>query len=280
MGKPFPGLTARLFLRLYGTPPGRKWNDTHQRTLEKATVSDKIIHKYPFDPAPLRIRTYHWGQPGKRILLLHGWADTVLSFGGLIDGLVAAGYEVFAYDAPAHGHSGGKRTNLIQWGHALDQVTRDEGPFHAIVAHSMGALNAALVLARGQHRVPALVMVAPSLSAPAFFYDAFRIFKIRPKVHERVFGLIRKNLRTDALELDLHRYIGGIGADRILMIYDENDQMVPYTDLESYLKQYPSIDACRIRGGGHFRIMKNPEVIEKITALLGNFVVHHPYLPL
>lgn len=268
LGRPFPGMTARIFLRLYMTPPKRKINAAQLETRSKATVQPITLSQYPFDPTPILINTYRWGKPGKKILVLHGWGDTGLSFGPLVDTLVAAGYEVIAYDAPAHGYSGGKRTNLPQLMHILDQFLRLEGDIYGIVAHSMGALNAALTLARKENVIQKLVLVSPSLSAPAFFNDAFEIFNIRPEVATRTYGLIRTRLKEDLQTLDLHRYINQIRAEQILLVYDEHDQMVKYTDIESFLQQYSPIQSFRIKGQGHFRIMKNPLVISRIADFL------------
>ncbi len=269
LGKPFPGLTARLFLRMYSTPPKRKIRDSQQAVKQKAAVSSIQLTSYPFNPAPIDIVAYRWGSPGKKVLIVHGWGDTCLSFGALIEQLVAAGYEVVAYDAPAHGASAGKRTNLIQWLHVLAQVMRLEKEVYAIVAHSVGALTAALTLAREeQMSVARLVLAAPSLSAPAFFQETFDLFGIRNKVLSKAYGLIRTNLKEDLSALDLHRYIGRIHADRILLVYDEQDQLIKYADIESYLAAYPSIQGCRIKGDGHFRILKTPKVIDQVLTYL------------
>jgi hypothetical protein len=111
-------------------------------------------------------------------------------------------------------------------------------------------------------------LVSTALSAPAFFKDAFEIFKIGPEVVNRVYGLIRTNFKVDLQTLDLNLYVGQIRAAEILLVYDETDQLVNYTEIESYLEKYQSIQSFRIKGQGHFRIMKNQSVINRILTFL------------
>ena len=251
----------------------------------KAVEGTIELSRYSFDDRPVNINTYRWGTSDKKILVLHGWADTGLSFGNLIEELVTAGYSVIAYDAPAHGASTVKRTTLVQWLHILDQFLLSEGGIYGIVGHSIGALNAALTLSRKNHHVEKLVLVSPPLSAPAFFKDTFEIFGIRPKVAAHVYSLIRNRLQQDLQELDLHLYMNRIRAGEILLIYDEADQLIKHTEITAYIQQYNAplavsvgveddrasgvpIRSFKINGKGHFRIMKNVAVIERILAFL------------
>jgi hypothetical protein len=45
-----------------------------------------------------------------------------------------------AYGQPEHGESDGKTTNLLKIVPSMDLMAQEEGPFHAVVAHSFGML--------------------------------------------------------------------------------------------------------------------------------------------
>ena len=64
------------------------------------------------------------------------------------------------------------------------------------------------------------------------------IFNIRPEVATRTYGLIRTRLKEDLQTLDLHRYINQIRAEQILLVYDEHDQTVKYTEILTFLHLY------------------------------------------
>ncbi|WP_343745170.1 alpha/beta hydrolase [Chitinophaga sp.] len=268
MSKPFPGLTARLFYRLYCTPPGTKVRSSHLELRNSAQLNQLTVTRYPFDERPMTITTYRWGSADKKILLLHGWGGSPFHFKKLIDTLLRQGYEVITYDAPAHGDSDGKRTNLVQWSHVLEQVIVREGPLYAIIGHSLGGLNAALTLSRRTVQVPRLVMLSCALSAPVFFNEALQLFRIHPVVMPPLRQLIHQRLREDLEELDLHRYINQIKAEKIFFAYDTTDTLVDEKEVTAYVEQYPSIHAMRITGEGHFRIMRQEPVIREVMQFL------------
>lgn len=268
MSKPFPGLTARLFYRLYCTPPGTKLRAAHTQLRDTAQLRKIAVTSYPFDHKPLNITTYRWGSSDKKVLLLHGWGGSPFHFKQLIGELLQQGYEVITYDAPAHGLSDGKRTNLIQWNHVLEQLMEKEGALYAVIGHSFGGLNAALTLSRKSVHVPKLVMLSAALSAPVFFDDAFRMFNIDPVVMPRLKTLIHRRLGEDLNEMDLHRYINKINADDIFLAYDTTDTLVDEKEISAFVTSYPTIRSLRITGEGHFRIMRQEPVIRGIMQFL------------
>jgi pimeloyl-ACP methyl ester carboxylesterase len=270
LGKPFPGLTARMFLTMYSTPPKRKLRETHLALRQTARIEKATFSRYPFDERPITLSIYRWSASDKKILLLHGWGGSPLDFKHMITALVTAGYEVVAFDAPAHGASEGKRTNLLQWMHILEQLLQHTGPVHGIVGHSLGGLNAALTLIHKQAQAPRLAMISAAVSAPVFFNETFQLFRIPQQVMPKLQQLIIERLRGSLDELDLFRHINRIKADRILVAYDENDHLVKQEQINSFLQQYPSIQSLRINGEGHFRIMRNETVINRVLEFLGD----------
>lgn len=268
LGRPFPGLAARLFLRFYSTPPKRKFRSSHFAVRDQAVTSRFQLQQYPSGNAAISLAAYHWGQSDKKILLLHGWGGSPLDFRQMITALVGSGYEVIGFDAPAHGFSEGKRTNLVQWMYILQQVLQQVGPLHGVIGHSLGGLNAALTLVNQQEMVPRLVMISASVSAPAFFRETYEQFRIPPRVVEKVQALIKERLGQDLEQLDLHRHLHKIKASEILVVYDENDELVKPYDVSAFLQEYETITAYQIRGEGHFRIMRNEAVIGKVVEFL------------
>ena len=48
----------------------------------------------------------------------------------------------------------------------------------------------------------------------------------------------------------------------------ERDQLVRHTELSAYSERYAGMQTYKIKGEGHFRILKNPLVIGKILEFL------------
>src|SRR6478609_3042547 len=58
------------------------------------------------------LATYRWGGGDRTVLLLHGWRGRASQFAPLVRELVAEGFHVVAFDAPAHGDSPGRNTDI------------------------------------------------------------------------------------------------------------------------------------------------------------------------
>lgn len=117
---------------------------------------------------------------------------------------------------------------------------------------------------------PRLLMLSTALSAPVFFNEALRLFRIHPVVMPVLRQLIRQRLKEDLAEMDLHRYINHIKADKIWMAYDTTDTLAKATEIDDYLQQYPAIQSLRITGDGHFRIMRHEAVLQGVLAVLAD----------
>ena len=264
LGKVFPGTAANIFLKLYSTPPKRRFKPSHLQLKKSAVTSVLPFTKYAFDKDSIRLMVYKWGAASKKILLLHGWGSSPLDFKYMIENLVLQGYEVVAFDAPAHGFSEGKQTNLVQWLHVLEQFLNTSGPYHAIIGHSLGGFTAAFTLAIKDQHVKKLVMISSSVSAPSFFKDTFDMFKINQNVRQKVALAIKQKLLFDLDHLDLNHHINKIKADEVLYINDKSDMLVRHDEIQQFLAKYPSIQSFTVDGEGHFRIIKSPVVIDKI----------------
>ncbi len=110
-------------------------------------------YRIPFDGGELAVTT--WGSSGSSVLLMHGWGGARAQMTGFVDPLLFAGYRVVAYDQPAHGESGGTMTNLLEIAPSMDLIAKQEGPFHAVIAHSFGTLITSYALVERNFPHPA-----------------------------------------------------------------------------------------------------------------------------
>ncbi|WP_408528934.1 alpha/beta hydrolase [Paraburkholderia fungorum] len=79
------------------------------------------------------------GGEGKPVLLCHGRESRASHLGAFIQPLIAAGFSVIAYDAPAHGDSPGGTASVVSFGRALISVANEIGPPEGLVSHSLGS---------------------------------------------------------------------------------------------------------------------------------------------
>src|SRR5262249_48953170 len=136
-------------------------------------------------PVPRSIVTEAWGE-GPAVYLLHGWGGDRASWRRFVGPLTRAGFRAVTLGAPRHGASGPGadgpgRTLLPGMVTAVRAGAGPPAPAHAVVAHSMGGLAAAVACLDG---LPAarLVLIAPMPDVPS----AIQVFAEAAGVGERI----------------------------------------------------------------------------------------------
>ena len=264
LGAVSPDLSARLALRLFFTTAPRM----AVRGADLATHRDARRERIPIRGS--EIVAYRWGRGERAVLLMHGWQGRASQFAPLVRELVAEGFRVVSFDAPAHGDSAGRSTDLRDWVAAAEQLQRSDGPFHAIVGHSFGGL-AALTAARTT--VPSSrVAVIAGASAPAAFLAEFsRTLRLEPAVAARFeqrfgarFGLDREGIAAayDAVAHPLPSHIA------LLAVHDTGDRQVPLAASESLVAAHGDrARLVRTAGWGHGRILGAGPLLDAVVAL-------------
>ena len=87
----------------------------------------------------MHIQTYHWPGEKESVLLLHGWESNTNRWRNLIQVMRKEGYDIYAIDAPAHGHSTGTYHLLPDYVEAAYQMTKKYNIRH-LIGHSMGGM--------------------------------------------------------------------------------------------------------------------------------------------
>lgn len=204
---------------------------------------------------------YQWGDPAApAILLIHGWNGRGPQLGAFAAPLNAVGLRVVAFDAPAHGRSPGRSTNIFEFADAIQTVARASGPVSAAVAHSFGVPACARALVQGWE-LPRLVAIAAPASAEFLLARFARMLDIPESVMlamrqrvERRFGMdIFARLATDEMlaDRDLHG----------LIIHDRDDRDVPDGHAERLHRAWRGSQLLLTDGLGHRRILRDREVI-------------------
>src|SRR5213592_5090232 len=133
----FPELAGAWAERLFLTPP---------RNGGAAAALDLIDARSSlFEHKGRHIATWRWGaRDAPAVILAHGWGGYAAQMRAFVFPLLSAGYQVIAYDQPAHGVSEGKLTGLPDFADVLAEVAAQHGDVQAVIGHSLGASAIAL----------------------------------------------------------------------------------------------------------------------------------------
>jgi pimeloyl-ACP methyl ester carboxylesterase len=207
--------------------------------------------------------------PTRKALIVHGFESSSQEFAGYIAVLLDKGYEVVAFDAPAHGRSGGRRVTLPKYVGMLRIIEQDYGPFGAFIGHSLGGLALSLFLETSSHNENTrLVLIAPAVETSSALHSFARVLQLQPSVVNEIDDYIQETSGQHIAWYSLRRALHNIHA-RILYLQDEDDKITPVRDARAIQQDgHPEIRFIFTRGLGHRRIYKDPESLARIRRFL------------
>ena len=213
------------------------------------------------------VASYSWGRGPRTVLLMHGWRGRASQFAPLVRELVAEGFTAVSFDAPAHGSSGGRRTDIRDWIAAAEQLQQAHGRFDAIVGHSFGGL-AALTAARTAVPAGAVITIAGAASPDAFVSEFARELRLSPAARERMERRFHARFGLDAesfsARYDAARHPLPEGTD-LLVIHDRGDRRMPDADaLRLHAAHHGHSRLLRTEGFGHTRILSADPVLDAV----------------
>lgn len=248
-------LAARVFLSTHRQPlpmRERSWIESAERV--------------GFDVAGRRVRGWSWGDGPDPVLLVHGWDGRGSQMGALGLGLAAAGKRAVAVDLPGHGDTPGRTSSLPEIAAAVSEVSRQLGRVSGIVAHSFGAAASTVALSRAL-AVEKVAFIAPSEDFRHFLGIFSGWLGLSWPLVERMRSTIEHRFGIEWEQLRGATLAPGMRAP-LLVIHDELDREVPLHHGRTYAERWPGADLVVTSGLGHRRILREPEVVERVVSFL------------
>jgi pimeloyl-ACP methyl ester carboxylesterase len=163
-----------------------------------------------------------------------------------------------AFDAPGHGSSDRTLCSLPEIAESIRVLAREIQPF-GVVGHSLGATAAALA-ARDGVRLLHAVFLAPA-ATPENYPTRFGRFLGIPA--EGCNFMKRRLLTRYGIgwnDISVVSFAHSMTA-RLLVYHDTRDTKVPFREGSAIAAAWPNTHLVPLRGVGHHRILRAPEVI-------------------
>jgi pimeloyl-ACP methyl ester carboxylesterase len=231
----------------------------------------KEAESLQFESNGLKVQGYRWNHPQKnKVMVLHGFSSAACKFERYIASLLDKGYEVLAFDAPAHGNSEGKTVNVVQYSDMIKKAISLYGPIDSFIAHSFGGLAISLtleVLPHDEHTK--VVFIAPATETTSAVKTAFEILQLHNSKVKEIFNNIIYELGGKPTEwYSIKRAMKNIKA-KILWIHDEEDDVTPIADvLKVKEDNHPNIEFIFTKGLGHRKIYRDNAVRNAVINFL------------
>lgn len=206
---------------------------------------------------------------GKKVMICHGFESSVINFDRYIKPLLKKGYEVLAFDAPAHGRSGGKQINAPLYKQLILEVNKKYGPVHSFMAHSFGGLALSLALEEISHTSDhKMVLIAPATETVTAADTFFKFLQLDPGIRVEFDRLIIMRSGVSIDWFSIRRAMKNIRA-AVLWVHDEDDDITPLSDaLKIKEDAHPHVQFLITNGLGHRRIYRDNKVTKAIIDFL------------
>lgn len=256
----FPKPMAKLAYRFFSTPRIRARHKTSDDLLESARLFEFMYGKQ-------LLKGYEWGCGGRTVLLVHGWESRGTALRTFVPPLLEKGYRVVAFDGPAHGNSDGKRTNLPHFGGAVRAIINQIGGVHGIITHSFGGASTAFALANLDNsiKVDKLVLIGVPDKMEKVLNNAMQTLNVPPPAAREFIRFIERKVKfplhhADTSNANIEERVG-----KVMIVHDETDPVVSIREARSIFEAWPNASMLIARGYGHYRLMKNPDLIREVA---------------
>ena len=257
-----PQKAAKKAFTLFCTP--------RRRNQQNPSAIIKKAELISFSINNLTIRGYQWNHPSpEKILIVHGFESSARNFDGFILPLTDKGYEIIAFDAPAHGKSEGKEITLPMYVQTLQHIVSEYGPFDAYIAHSFGGLAIAHLLETVPHNEKTkMVLIAPATETTTAIDGFFHLLLLNGKVRLAFDKLVRDKSGIPPEYFSIRRAMQNISAN-VLWMHDEQDDITPLRDVEKVKNDnHPNIKFIISNGLGHRKIYRDKHTVNHILHFL------------
>ncbi len=258
-----PKLAAKFAIKLFTTPmkfklPKREEEmdrDSRQEMVEIPALGKSI-------------RVYHYGDSKRKVLLVHGWSGRGTQLHSIADKLLKSGYSTISFDAPAHGKSEGKTSDMTEFIRCILELEKQFGPFEHAIGHSLGAMAVLNSIKRGLK-----VKKAVTIGSGDVIKDIMDDFSQKLGMNVATGALMIRMFEKKFGET-INSYSAYIAAKEVsvpvLAIHDEDDADVPVTAVHHIAAHLANAEVLITKGLGHRKILGDSKVIKKIIQFLND----------
>lgn len=257
----FPNTVVNMAFRSLTNPQVMKLRKNEFAILDQAYIS-----QYPFEE--FRIQTYSWGNGSKKVLLVHGWEGQAGNFNDLIEQLLLADYSVYAFDGPSHGFSSRGTTSIVAFTKLVGEMIR----FFAVdkvVSHSFGAVATTYALYTNQdlHLSKYALLTTPNEFSDRIDFIADKV-GISDRIKQKLILKLEKELGIDVKTLKVSNWVQEVSVNEALILHDKGDRVLPLHVSQAVNERWDACSLEEVEGTGHFKILKEKRVLERIIAFL------------
>ncbi|MBL4624000.1 MAG: alpha/beta hydrolase [Flavobacteriales bacterium] len=264
MSKINSNLAAEQAFKLFQKPRKIPFKKREQKFFDTA-------NRFTVDSGMGEIMCYDIGKPdGEIVFLVHGWDSNAGSMSGIGTALAGQGYYVVSFDLPAHGMSKEKYANLLTSKIAMKAVVnrvKTDKPI-SVVSHSFGSFVTAIALSEMNVVVKNLIYLTTPDKAPTIFEYYRDLIKLGDKPYQLMVKKAEELLNAPLESMNVLEKTSLITFEKLTLIHDKHDKILPYENSLNLNLKISNSELISFEKVGHYRMLWNEQVIEKISKLM------------
>lgn len=254
------GIMTKLALRIFLTP-GRNPMGAREAALRDRAQREVMVCR------GREVATYKWGNGSRRVLLCHAWGGRGTTLGEFVPPLLAHGYSVIAFDAPAHGASPGRTSDMVEYVSTVGMLHEKYGPFDAAIGHSFGAGN--LLWAHRDYglRAEKIVLIGCFVHG-VWIIEAFgEALRLPKRIVKSMRDLLEKKYPGELVweRLSVPDMLKSMSSP-VLVVHDRDDKVIPFAHaLQLRDSSGGTSEVLATSGLGHRRLLSDRNVVRKVV---------------
>ncbi|ESU18651.1 putative hydrolase [Flavobacterium cauense R2A-7] len=256
-----PKLATKFAIKLFTTPIRHK---LPKREIEMDVKSKQQLVK--IEAINKEIMLYQYGSGEKKVLLVHGWSGRGTQLVKIADELLKLSYSTISFDAPGHGKSPGKTSNMTEFIAAAMEIEKQFGPFEFAIGHSLGGMTVMNAIKKGLNVKKAVIIGSGDV-----VQDIMDDFVLKLGLKTEISKLMRIAFENKLGET-MNSYSAYIAAKEVsipvLIIHDENDDDVPVTAGQHIHQHLKNGQIMITKELGHRKILGDSKVIQRIVEFI------------
>lgn len=186
----------------------------------------------------------------------------------IADELVALGYSIISFDAPAHGKSGSKTTLMPEFIASILELDKKTGPFELAIGHSLGGMSI-LNAIKQNLKVKKAVIIGSGDIIQDIINDFTNALGLKPHI-----GIMMKQYFEKRFGEPMEDYASSTAAPYVkcpvLVIHDTDDPEIPVVAAHNIHRHLNNSELFITHQLGHRKILADKTVIEKIKEFISN----------
>ena len=256
-----PSLAGWVALRMFLTPARRRVEPGDAPIVAQARRRHLRAGLHHFV-------AWQWGDSAPWVVVLHGWGSHAARFANFIEPLRSAGFSVIGIDAPAHGASPGRQSDLLRFRDCLAEVLRTHSPVHAVIGHSLGGGALLTVLAETNEHHPNKICLFGVPNDMDYVLESFAMMlALKPAAKANLDQRFQKRFGRTAKDISVLAAAPHVRVP-VLVVHDDDDNVAPIAQGLAVAAALPGSTLWRTQGFGHSGALRDPATINRVVEFL------------